>query len=605
VYARRAAARRAEQAEHERRSGRFGVGRLVSFAAAAVLTVLAFRAAGGAQRAEGALAGGLWIVFVALVVGGSRAAAKARRARALATLNDQGGFRVRRAWDEITEQPWPAPAADHPFANDLDVFGPASLAKLFPPLSAAPGRSTLAAWLLGAPGVEAEHSMTQQLAERQAAVADLAPREDLRDELALLASSSRGGEAALTQLRAWAVTPPWLSIRPAVRVQTVIIPLVTIALLVAQFRGIAGPWWLLSVAWGMVLTRRYRAALRASLDAVTEQAAALRHFATTASLLQAERFDSAFLRRTGAALGERDAGAALLRLRAIADWAETRHSPLVHAVLHAVTLWDFHLVRRLERWRAQFGDALGGWLDMIGETEAAAALATVAHDNPDWRFPTRAAAGADAALRATSLGHPLIAASVRVANDVTVGPRGTLLLVTGSNMAGKSTLLRAIGLNTVLAQAGGPVCARTFESPRVRLYTSIRVQDSLERGVSYFMAELQRLKLIADAAATGDEAPVLYLLDEMLHGTNSVERAVAARRILTQLIDRGAIGAVTTHDLALGDGPPLADAARQVHFTEQFSRVDGRPVMSFDYLLRPGKATSTNALKLLELVGLD
>lgn len=599
LYAERAAARRGEQAEHERRSGRFGAARLVAFAAAVVVSIAAFRASGASQHAESAAAIGLWIAFALLVVAGSHAAASARRARALAALNDQGIHRIHRDWEQLPEQAWPATAADHPFANDLDLFGPASLSKMFAPMSAAPGRSTLARWLLGAPAANLE--------ERQAAVADLAPRMDLRDELALLAASSRGGETALEKLRAWAVTPPWLLARRDLRVEAVIIPMVTIALLVAQFRGLmSGPWWLLSIGLGLVVSRKHAVALRDSLDAVTEQAASIRYFATTASLLRAERFESPLLQRTSAALAELDAGAALRRLRGIASWAETRHSPLVHALLHALTLWDFHLVVRLERWRSRFGDALGGWLDMVGETEAAAALATLAHDNPGWCFPRRQVESSAPTLRATGLGHPLIAPSVRVDNDVTVGPPGTLLLVTGSNMAGKSTLLRAIGLNTVLSEAGGPVCARTFESPHVRLYTSIRVQDSLEHGVSYFMAELQRLKLIADAAgAAADQAPVLYLLDEMLHGTNSVERAVAARRVLTQLIERGAIGAVTTHDLALGDGPPLSDAARQVHFTEQFSRVDGRPVMSFDYLLRPGKATSTNALKLLELVGLD
>jgi len=599
VYAGRAAARRAEEAEHERRNGRFGAGRLVAFAAAVVVSIAAFRASGGSKGAESVAAAALWISFALLVAAGSRAAASARRARALAALNDQGTHRVHRDWDQLPQQVWPAAPADHPFANDLDLFGPASLSKMFPPLSAAPGRSTLARWLLGAPAAN--------LAERQAAVADLAPRLDLRDELALLASSSRGGETALEKLRAWASTSPWLSTRRDLRAEAVIIPIVTIALLVAQFRGImSGPWWLLSIGLTLIVSRKHAARLRESLDAVTEQAASIRHFATTASLLQAEPFASPLLQRTSAALGEHDAGAALRRLGRIADWAETRHSPLVHALLHALTLWDFHLVVQLERWRSEFGGALGGWLDMIGETEAAAALATLAHDNPSWCFPSRQPASSPRTLRATALGHPLISPSVRVDNDVIVGPPGTLLLVTGSNMAGKSTLLRAIGLNTVLSEAGGPVCARAFASPRVRLYTSIRVQDSLEHGVSYFMAELQRLKLITDAARTrADDAPVLYLLDEMLHGTNSVERAVAARRVLTQLIERGAIGAVTTHDLALGEGPPLSEAARQVHFTEQFSRVDGRPVMSFDYLLRPGKATSTNALKLLELVGLE
>jgi DNA mismatch repair ATPase MutS len=203
-------------------------------------------------------------------------------------------------------------------------------------------------------------------------------------------------------------------------------------------------------------------------------------------------------------------------------------------------------------------------------------------------------------------------AATRVVNDVVVGPPGTFLLVTGSNMSGKSTLLRAIGVNVVLAGAGGPVCAGGLRLPPVALWTSVRVQDSLERGVSYFMAELQRLKLVVDAARLQHERggtqrvpSLLYLLDEILQGTNTVERQIAARRIIAFLVASGAIGAVSTHDLALADAPELSAGTRPVHFTDTVGDGAGRPVMSFDYRLRPGVATTTNALRLMELVGLD
>ncbi|PLS79512.1 MAG: hypothetical protein CYG59_12810 [Chloroflexi bacterium] len=181
------------------------------------------------------------------------------------------------------------------------------------------------------------------------------------------------------------------------------------------------------------------------------------------------------------------------------------------------------------------------------------------------------------------------------------------MLVTGSNMSGKSTLLRAVGLSVVLAQAGGPVCAGDLQLPPITLATSMRVQDSLERGVSYFMAEIQRLKAVVDLAEqtrAAGQRTLLYLLDEILHGTNTGERQIAARRIIRHLLNQGALGAVSTHDLALGDAPELAAAAQLVHFTETFARGPEGPVMHFDYRLRPGIATSTNALKLMELVGL-
>jgi DNA mismatch repair ATPase MutS len=268
-------------------------------------------------------------------------------------------------------------------------------------------------------------------------------------------------------------------------------------------------------------------------------------------------------------------------------------------------MWDFHVLFAMERWRRRSGVHVRAWLDSLGTVDALATLAIARADEPDWVMPqVEAAAGA---YTATALAHPLIAAERRVANDVSIGPAGTLLLVTGSNMSGKSTLLRAIGLNAALAQAGGPVCAAALKMPAVELQTSIRVQDSLELGLSYFMAALARLKQIVDAAArhriqAGQDAWMLmYLLDEVLQGTNSVERGVAVRGVAQHLLDMGAIGAMTTHDLALVDEEPLRSAGVLVHFTET---VHAGGAMTFDYRLRPGLATSTNALRLMQAIGI-
>src|SRR5262249_10641749 len=201
------------------------------------------------------------------------------------------------------------------------------------------------------------------------------------------------------------------------------------------------------------------------------------------------------------------------------------------------------------------------------------------------------------------MGHPLIPDAKRVDNEVTVGPPATVLLVTGSNMSGKSTLLRAIGLNVILAQAGGCVCAKRLRLPPSDLQTSIRIQDSLEAGLSYFMAALARLKGVVDAAEHERSGRVLvYLLDEILQGTNSAERAIAVRAVARHLLQAGAIGAMTTHDLTIAGEEAVADAACLVHFTET---VDEDGTMRFDYRLRPGLATSRNALRLMKLIGIE
>jgi DNA mismatch repair ATPase MutS len=287
------------------------------------------------------------------------------------------------------------------------------------------------------------------------------------------------------------------------------------------------------------------------------------------------------------------------------------------------TLWNIHLLWLLERWQVAAGKEVRAWLLALGEFEALAALATLHHDHPLWRFPTLGSAeqAGQPQVKATNLAHPLLPPADAVGNDVTVGPPGSFLLVTGSNMSGKSTLLRAIGLNCVLAQMGAPVCAAHLQLPPVLVASSMRVQDSLSQGVSYFLAELQSLKAIVDLAEqktssernarSEDVAPVLlYLLDEILQGTNSAERQIAARHVIQRLVASGAIGAVSTHDLTLAAAPELTAAAVAVHFSESFTpAADGatghEPAMHFDYKLRPGVATSTNALKLMQLIGLS
>ncbi len=343
---------------------------------------------------------------------------------------------------------------------------------------------------------------------------------------------------------------------------------------------------------------------------MAEQGGAFRHYADSFAVVAGARFTTPALREFQAELTVDGVSAygQMRRLQRLQTLVIPRSS-LAYGFVQLLTLWDFHLLAALERWQAAVGGRARGWLAVLGEIEALAALAGLAHDNPEWAFPDvdpRAEA-----LEARGLGHPLLPEDVRMVNDVAVGPTGTFLLVTGSNMSGKSTLLRAIGVNVVLANAGGPVCAEAFRLPPVALWTSMRIQDSLERGVSYFMAELQRLKQVVDAArpaARRDGRAVLYLLDEILQGTNTLERQVAARRIIRYLVANGALGAVSTHDLDLAEpseAPAIAAAARPVHFTEILTDGPDGPAMSFDYRLRPGIATSTNALSLMRIVGLE
>jgi DNA mismatch repair ATPase MutS len=261
-------------------------------------------------------------------------------------------------------------------------------------------------------------------------------------------------------------------------------------------------------------------------------------------------------------------------------------------------MWDVHCVVALDHWKQRHGQDTRRWFEAIGEAEALSSLAGLAHDEPEFCF-AEVRVGAPE-LRAEALGHPLIADGRRVSNDVELPEPGAVLLVTGSNMSGKSTLLRSMGLAAVMGLAGAPVCAKRLVLSPLRIATSVRIRDSLETGVSHFYAEVNKLKRALTAAEAGPD--VLFLLDEILHGTNSRERQIGARWMLAELIRHGAIGAVSTHDEALCElSGELAERVRQVHLREDVSG----GTMSFDYVLRPGPVRSGNALRLMRSVGLD
>jgi DNA mismatch repair ATPase MutS len=276
---------------------------------------------------------------------------------------------------------------------------------------------------------------------------------------------------------------------------------------------------------------------------------------------------------------------------------DSRHNLFVR-LFGPLVLWDLHLVYAIERWRRTSGPALRRWLDAVGELEALSSLAGYHYEHPDDVFPDLDAASP--CFDAEGLGHPLIAEAVMVRNDVSLGGALRVLVVSGSNMSGKSTLLRTVGINAVLAQAGGPVRARRLRMSPLEIAASIQNQDSMQAGVSRFYAEITRVGQIM--RRTGRTPPVLFLIDELLHGTNSHDRRIGAEAIVRGLVERGAIGLVTTHDLALASvADAIGAAGANVHFQDALQ--NGR--MVFDYRMRSGIVQKSNALALMRSVGLD
>ena len=538
------------------------------------------------------------VLFLVFVERQRAARLRMQRAELMAGFNREGIARIVRSWPDMRPIPDLAPPGGHDYADDLDLYGHASLLHLMGVCGTPPGWRTLQEWLLGS-------ADTDTVALRQEAVREMAGAFDFRDELAAesrLAAISVGGPSPEDPFLHWAEDEPWLPKHTWLRAASFVLPPINVAAITLYSLGMvpipALVWPLLISA--LVLVPRWRA-IHAVFEEADDGESGVRRYAPILGHLRdaplESRYAGALRERVGT--GQRAAPEEIATLRRLLDMAEARRSPLVHIPVALLLHLDVHVLAALERWKARSGSRVRGWLGAVGEAEALAALAVITADHPDWTLPKLDPAART--LQARALGHPLLPPQECVRNDVEIGPAGSFLLVTGSNMSGKSTLLRATGLNAVLAQAGGPVCAEELRMPPLRVMTSIRIEDSLADGVSYFLAGLQRLKRVVDAAG-GPQPRTLYLLDEILQGTNSAERLIAARTVLRKLLATRAIGAVTTHDLTLADADDLARRATAVHFTESVE--DDARELTFDYRLRDGIATSTNALRLLALAGL-
>lgn len=588
-----------EELEAERDSSqRLGWARVVFFLLGFALYVVS-DVTSGAPALWARVGMGVAVVgFLFLVFRHRKVRARERRARVLAEINRVALARLGREWGGLPPTPLQGVDPSHPYALDLDVCGDASLFRLLTTLTVPPGQAAMREWLL-AP------APPEEIRRRQEAVAELAPQVSLRENLEATGRLLESPDPKSTErFLSWAEEEPWLPAHRGLVVGAWAFPLLSGVLAALQLWGpFRGPWWLFTLAASFALANLHRSRVHAIMEEASGGQERFGRYAALLTLLLGMEVRAPALRSLQGAVRSSPVGASreLLRLGRRVGWADIRLNGMVHAPLQALLAWDVHILGVLERWKRRSGPHVRQWLEALGRMEALLALAALKADHPDWCFPTVAEEG-DPRIRARGLGHPLLPPDACVANDVDVGPPGTFLFVTGSNMSGKSTLLRSVGINAILAQAGGPVCAQEMALTPVTVHTSMRTADSLSQGVSQYMAELNRIRQVVEGARRG--VGVLYLLDEPLQGTNEAERRVAVQTILGHLLDAGAIGAVATHDLHLDGVPKLSGAARAVHLEGQVEEGDTGPLLSFDYRLRTGRATSTNALALLRAVGL-
>ncbi|MHB8973395.1 MAG: MutS family DNA mismatch repair protein [Pirellulaceae bacterium] len=548
------------------------------------------------------------VVFLALAILDDWLKRRRQHWLQLQQVNDWQRARCLRCWSDVPVPKVAVPPQHAALAKDLDLFGRASLFHLVNVAHTPRGVAMLRDWIL-------EPATPAEIRDRQASVKELVPQLELREELALRGHALARSLTGPGRFAQWAEGESYLDRRPWVKWSSRLFPLLgllaTFGLATGKLSPDQGGIALVVVTvLNVLLSVAFTGTVHDIFDNISTRNGEMRHYVALFELIASIPTHSPRLAaiKQQAVREEHGAVYQLRRLDRVMRLAGLRLSALslLYFALQATVLWDFHVLLLLERWQKRCAGLVQHWFDALGELEALSSLAGLSFDNPQWCF-AEVEAEQPKQLRGTAVGHPLLSEQVRVANDVEVGPAGTVLLVTGSNMSGKSTLLRAIGLNAILAETGGPACARSLQMPPLTVTTSMRIQDSLQDGVSFFMAELQRLKSIVDQAtqyAQRRDRSLLYLLDEILQGTNSVERHLAVARVLAHLVAEGAIGAVSTHDLSLAESPQLADCSRAVHFRETLHGAGSVHQMTFDYQLRSGIATTTNALKLLEMVGL-
>ena len=522
------------------------------------------------------------LVVVGLLIAMSRVATRLRRATVAAGYLTRRLAAVEGHWVGTGEMGSAYLDDRHPCAADLDLFGHGSLYERLWTAGTAPGRDALADWLL-------TPVTPDQVRQRQAAVIELTPRIELREALAVLAAEVPHDErfAALAEWGSW----PALMESAGVRALVITAGTLTIGTLVACFLG-AGVWPLLVA---LALQGGLAWALRRQVDAVLGRRAwrlpsVLTALRAVLARLEAEQFLSPGLRRWHAELaaGGIPASRRLRRLAQLAGWSQ----------LATLLGWGPQLALAVEAWRRGFGPQCGRWLTALGETEAAFSLAAYAFENPD--DPMAEVVDGEAVFEGDGMGHPLLPQPRNVRNDVRLGTEAGVLVVSGSNMSGKSTLLRAAGVNAVLALAGAPVRARRLRLTVLRVGATLRVQDSLAAGRSRFFAEALRVRQLLDLAR--GPVPLLFLLDELFAGTGSHDRRAGAEAVTRRLLDHGAIGLITTHDLAVTElADRLAPRARNVHFEDHTQG----GMLAFDYILRPGVARGSNGVALLRAIGIE
>ncbi len=512
----------------------------------------------------------------------------------LVLINKMALQRLEGKWTSFSETGEKYMDPNHPYSLDLNIFGQGSLFQYINTTSSFQGEKALVNYLKN-PGE------FEEIKSRQEAVLDLASRLDFRQHFQAAGMDPFFKRQDPEETAAWAEKGHFWSSHPGINA-VLFLPFITFGLFALAAAGLF-PFWPALVMLGLqgVTALLGEKESRHVFENTDRTVLRIARYVDLMQRIEQENFKGSFLRVQKRKLfpGKKPASHHIHNLVKIADRNNLRFSsPLIFYPLNIAVLWDLRTLKKLEEWRRNWGLSIREWFDTVGEIEALSALAGLCHDHPHWVFPD--IKKAPPKFQAKNLGHPLIPWEERVGNDLSLPRPGTIFLITGSNMSGKSTLLRTVGINLVLAYAGAPVCASEMNCSLMQIYSKMQIHDNLEERVSTFYAELKRMKMIIDAAQKKE--PLIFLLDEIFRGTNSRDRIKATRTVIRQLFQLNTVGLITSHDLELGSlEKEYPCFIKNYHFTDQI--YDGR--IHFDYKLKSGISQTANAVTLMKMLGIE
>lgn len=534
------------------------------------------------------------IIFIYLIIKHDKEINKKNYSVAMKTVNERALKRLTGEWKEFQEDGSEFRDATHSYSEDLDIFGKGSLFQWINSTRTFIGKESLKNRLIKPLKTASNITRTQQALQELAA--NLEWRQLFEAEGLVVSDNCNDPK----ELYEWAKDRNELYSKLWLIILVRIIPAITLCLIGLYFFtsliSLRVVFLMLTLNLAILFIDSKKRG--AAFNSIYKYKNSITIYSKLIELIENKDFHSEYLKELKgnlSALQGLNAVKAIKELSNIYDKVSDRRN-LIFFIINILFLWDYQSMIAFEKWRVNSGKNLEKWLQAVGEFEALISISSIIHDNPAWTMPL--ISEKDFIVKAENLGHPLLGEK-RVCNDITIDREKNILIITGSNMSGKSTFLRTVGINLVLSYIGASVCAKDFQCSIMNLFTCMRTSDNLENSISSFYAEILRIKMIVKGAK--EEEKVFFLLDELFKGTNSADRHEGAKALIKQLGKQGATGMISTHDLELCDLEKEYSKIRNYHFKEYYINDE----LKFDYKIRKGPSTTRNALYLIKLAGID